>query len=460
VKRALLITSLVVLTAVGAALAYHTTARERDYRAALTRGDAALRSDQTYIAVEAYSGAVALRPDSMLAHLRRAEAYQRRGEVEEAARDFRTAAALDPTATRPLDELGDVMYQRQRYRLAAETYESCLKLDERSPRIAYKLALARYKDGDLTASIFAARQALRLSDAMPEAYYVLGLSLRDKRRVGEAEQAFEKAVSMAPGLIPAREELAELYGAAGRHAEELSQLKAIAVLDREHVERPVAVAMAHARAGNLDLAVVTLTHILERTPDQPLVYAALGTVWFDIAVVRKDHPEALSKALEALGRAASTNEPTSEVLTVYGRALLQAGDMELAARTLQQATTRYPVDPAAFLFYATVAERLNDLQSARQALIDYNALAGDEGEFVARATRIATLSLRLDDVATAIDWLQKTATASPGDVKVLASLAEAQVRYGDYEAAATTVAQGLQKDPANVQLVALSKRLR
>ena len=102
-KRALLATSLVVLTAVGAALAYHTTARERDYRAALARGDAALRNDQTYLAVEAYSGAVALRPDSMLARLRRAEAYHRRGDVEEAARDLRTAAALDPTATPPLD---------------------------------------------------------------------------------------------------------------------------------------------------------------------------------------------------------------------------------------------------------------------------------------------------------------------------------------------------------------------
>jgi Tfp pilus assembly protein PilF len=119
VKRTLLVSVFVILTAAGAAVAYHTAARERDYRALLARGDAALRDDQTYVALEAYSGAVALRPDSMLAHLRRAEAYQRRGEVDEAARDFRTAAALDPTATRPLDELGDLMCQRQRFRIAA-----------------------------------------------------------------------------------------------------------------------------------------------------------------------------------------------------------------------------------------------------------------------------------------------------------------------------------------------------
>ena len=460
VKRALLVSFLIVVTAVSAAIAYHTTARERDYRALLARGDAAFRDDQTYVALEAYSGAVALRPDSMLAHLRRGEAYQRRGEIDEAVRDFRTAAALDPTATRPLDELGDVMYQRQRFRVAAEMYETCLKLDERSPRVSYKLALARYRDGDLNASLMAARQAIRLNERMPDAYYVLGLALRDKRRMAEAEQAFEKAVSLAPDLVAAREELAELYAGAGRRADELAQLQTIASLDRDHVERQVAVALAQTRAGSADLAVVTLSHALERTPDHPILYAALGRVWLDIALTRKDHPEALAKALEALAKAASANGATSEVLTVYGRALLQAGEIELAGLTLQRATTRYPIDPAALVFYATAAERLNDLESARQALIEYAALVPDDPELLAHAARIGTLSLRLNDVGTAIEWLQKTAAASPSDVKVLAALADAQARSGDYVAAKATAARGLEKDPANAQLLGLRKRLR
>src|SRR2546426_6766706 len=125
-------------TAVGAAMAYQTAARQRDYRAVLARGDAALRDEQAFVAIEAYSGAIALRPDSMLAHLRRGETYRRRGDLDAAARDFRAAAALDPTATRPLDELGDVLYQLQRFRRAAETYESCLKLDDHSGGVSFK----------------------------------------------------------------------------------------------------------------------------------------------------------------------------------------------------------------------------------------------------------------------------------------------------------------------------------
>src|SRR5260370_38525607 len=104
--RALLVTGLLVLTAVGAALAYHAATRERDYRTLLARGDSALRDDQTYGALEAYDGALALRSDSILAHLRRGETHHRRGDLERAARDYRAAAVLDPAAPRPIDELG------------------------------------------------------------------------------------------------------------------------------------------------------------------------------------------------------------------------------------------------------------------------------------------------------------------------------------------------------------------
>src|SRR5215813_76211 len=98
-RRALLVIAVVIVTAVCVTVAYQVI-RDRDYQASLSRGHAALRAEQTVTAIEAYSGAVALRPDSMLARLRRGEAYQRRGDTDAALRDFRDAAALDASATR------------------------------------------------------------------------------------------------------------------------------------------------------------------------------------------------------------------------------------------------------------------------------------------------------------------------------------------------------------------------
>ena len=53
----------------------------------------------------------------------------------------------------------------------------------------------------------------------------------------QAARAFEKAIALAPALIPAREELADLHGAAGRHEEEIDQLQVLAALE-ERLEGP------------------------------------------------------------------------------------------------------------------------------------------------------------------------------------------------------------------------------
>ena len=342
------------------AVAYQAVARDREYQRLLARGDAALTEEQTFGAIEAYSGAVALRPDSMLARLRRGETYQRRGDLDAAARDFRAAAALDPAAPRPYEELGNVLYQMQRYGRAAEAYESALTLDDRSARVSYKLALARYRANDLEAAVAGATRTVRLSDSTADAYYLLGLCLRDLRRTADAQRAFEQAVAMSPGFIPAREELADLYAAQNRHADELDQLQVIAGLDHDHVERQIAVGLAQARAGHAEPAVIALGTALERAPGEPLVYQALGRVWLQDAEARNDRL-ALNKALEALERVGTGPASTSEALTLFGRALLRDDQLDRAEQTLQQATDRYPLDPSAFFYYAAGAVTLADV---------------------------------------------------------------------------------------------------
>src|SRR6188474_2997518 len=78
--------------------------QEREFRRLIAEGDEALAGDRTSEAIEAYSGALAFKPESMLAHLKRAETYRRRGEPELAAalRDAREASTLDPTAPQPI----------------------------------------------------------------------------------------------------------------------------------------------------------------------------------------------------------------------------------------------------------------------------------------------------------------------------------------------------------------------
>ena len=386
-KRTLAVVALLTLTGVAAALVYQALARDRAYRRLIAAGDSALTGEQTSVAIEAYSGAIALRPDSMLAHLRLAETYQRRGNLDDAAREFRRAVNLDQTATRPFEELGDVLYEQQRFDRAADAYAHAQRLDDRSARLAYKLALAQYRNGASDETLRMVTTSLALDANSADAQYLLGLCLRDAHRTDDALRAFSRAVSIAPALIAAHDELADLYHSLGRTSDEIDQLRTLAALDRGNIDRQIALALAHQRAGHGDLAVLTLGEALERFPNDPAIYGALGQVWLERA---RDDRALLKKAREALERAAARADASSQTLAAYARALLQDGDVDGAARALQMATTRFPVDTAAFLMYAGVLDRQNHGDLAKRALVQYAALAGDsqDPQFLALSKRL------------------------------------------------------------------------
>lgn len=458
----LLIAAVLAALAVTAVVVYTGVSRDREYRRLIAEGDQALAADQTFVAIEAFSGAITLRGDAMLGYLKRGETYRRRGDLAAALRDLRMAARLDPAATRPLEQLGDVHYASQRYARAAERYAEYVRLDDRNPRVLYKLALSRYRQGNTAAAIPPLRQAVQLDERFAEAHYLLGLCLREQRRTDEALEALGRAIALDPALVRAREALANLYAALNRTTEAIAQLEALAAIDPERVDRPVSLGLAYARAGRTDLAVLTLGRAAERQPEHPQVHLALARVWLDLAEMRGDRV-ALSKALEALQNAMVAGPETSEGLALQGRALLLTGEADIAQRVFQQATEQFPVFVPAFEQLADVAQRRGDLTGARDALIRHDALTGDAADPKARLTRslrIGELSLKLGEPGVALVWLERAAEAGAPGPSLLGRLAEARWRTGDVEAARTTLAAALEKAPNDPALLMLRRQIR
>lgn len=456
VKRILAGSVLLALSAAGV-YGYTLSERERNYRQRITDGDAALARDNTVAAIEAFSGAIALKEDAMLGYLKRGQTYKRRGEFVAAIRDLRRASELDATATRALEELGDAYLADtpHRYRSAAERFEEVVRLDNRAPRVLYKLAFARYNERHFTEAIDALQRALALDDRFAEAYYLLGLCRRDAQEPELARKALERAVALQPSLVHAHEELADLYGALGRTEDRLTELERLTALDPAP-SRDVALGLAYARAGQTDRAITTLGRAAERHPEHPYAYVALGRVWLEIAQSRGDRV-ALSKALGALEGAVGSDN-SSEALTLFGRALLLTSDAETAERMLLDATAKAPVDPVAFYYLAEAAERLEHFAVARQALLDYDILRGDTDarRRTAQCARLGDLSIKLNEPAVAAAYFLRA--ADNADPTFLARAADAQLRAGDKDAARATIAKALEKDPANAVALAVQRR--
>ena len=263
-------------------LAHQAVERDRDYRRLIVQGDEALSRGQTFVAIEAYSGAIALKRGSMLAYLKRGEAHQRRGGAPDtlvaALRDLRTAAELDPSATRTLEELGDVNFQLHRYGNAVASYEAYLRLDDHSrrrllqawPGIARGRAAWRARSSALRAGgqnqPDVSRGALRagsLSEGSSN-------SLPTRARRSSAPSASRRRSSRHGRSSPSCIEPRTAHGTRSKSS------RRSPTLDPARAERLVAVGLAYLRAGSRERAVTALGLRRRAFSGSSGVYAALG----------------------------------------------------------------------------------------------------------------------------------------------------------------------------------------
>ena len=458
-RRTILAVVIVAIAGAAGALAFGALANEREFDRLIAEGDVSVVADRPFQAIEAYSGAIALKPDSMLAHFKRGSVYQSQNELEAALRDFRSAADIDPSSLRAVESLGDVNVALGRHQRAIERYEAFNLLDDRNARVLYKLGLARYRSGRAKDAMPALQQALSIDPAMGEAHYVLGLVQRDLDQMPAARKSLEEAARRSPASqTSAREALADVYLQDGDYPRAINQLEALAALEPTRSDRVVAVGLAQSRAGREDAAVITLGRALEKFPDAPQVYAAIGHVWLTEAQRRGDRV-ALSKAIEALQQAASRSDASSDTYAELGRAWSLAGDRLAAERALRQAVAKLPVPPDAYLQLAEVTARDGRIQDARDALLKYATLIGDEKPLATVATRIADYSVRLGEPAFAVRWFDRAMDEAGPSAALQVRLAEAAFRAGDVARAHQVVDEGLASEPGHGPLQQLKRRL-
>lgn len=429
-KRLLLLAAIAAVTVVAAA-GYSAWTREQAYQRLVSEGEAAAAAGDALTSIEALSGAIALRPDSMVAWLRRGEMYHLQQDYGAAVRDLRRAAELDPSAPRPEEQIGDVYLERRLYRSAAEHYAQASLKDDRAHRVLYKLGLASLRDGHLDRAVQALTRASALEPRHAETHYLLGLCLAQQGNATGAIDALERALAIDASMLAAREAAVPLYASLARFPDALRQLETLARLEPERPERVAAVALALSRTGRADEAVVALARAAKRFPDNPLLLETLGRVWLDVGLAGGDRV-ALMKAVEALRRSAE-RAPGGGNLGLLGRARLALGDRAQALRTLESATSYLPVSTDTLEWLAEAAESQGRVLAARDALLKADALAGDaasEKTRGQRARRIGLLSLRAGDARTAATWLERAVALLPQDADLRKQAEDARKRVG------------------------------
>lgn len=427
----LLLGATLVAVALSALVVVVGVRQDQQFEALVSQGTRALRERDTAAAIESLSGAITLRADSVVAHLRRAEAYAMRRDFGPALRDLTEATRLDPSGTTPRKLLGDVNFALGRYRQAEHRYREFLVLDERSAEVWHKLGLSQLMAGLPREALHSLRQSLALDGRRAETAYVAGLALLELKQPVEAVEELRRAVALNPALKEARLELARHFGRAGRAADEVAQLEAVASLEPQVVAHRVAIAQALLRGGLTDAALASVARAQAQFPNSGELQWTLGDIWLR-TFERTHQTMALERAERALERAGEVwSHP--DVRASRAQAHLLAGRPRPALRLLVEASQSYPQSARVLRLLAEAARRTGDGALEFDALAKATILESAPGD--PRATfeaclRLAELAATLGH-PTAERWLGDAAAAAAGIDGGALRVREAQQRLRD-----------------------------
>lgn len=125
-------------------------------------------------------------------------AYEQRGELDLAEREYRRAAELDERWSRPLVNLGNVAARQSDWRTAAEFYREALALSPVDAEVMNNLAWVLTQDRRPAEALSWAQQSVAIAAADPRCWDTLAEVYLALGRSADAREAAEQGLALNP----------------------------------------------------------------------------------------------------------------------------------------------------------------------------------------------------------------------------------------------------------------------
>jgi len=196
----------------------------------------------------------------------------------------------------------------------------------------------------------------RTDESPVERLYRRALEATSRGRPAEAIQRYRELLTVEPGHLAARNNLAALLEASGDPHDALEQLTAALRLQPDDVSMLVSRGAIHGRIKQYAEAEADLRRALRLDPDHVEAHLALG-----LALWRKGVPKEAAVALE---RAIQLEPHNAAAYYYLGEAQNQAGDLPAARAALEQAATLQP-DGRSYRLLGRVLDRMGKYDEAQ-----------------------------------------------------------------------------------------------
>ncbi|MSP40049.1 MAG: tetratricopeptide repeat protein [Deltaproteobacteria bacterium] len=162
--------------------------------------------------------ALAVEPDYGVAYYNLGNLHVQRGEFDLAKKNFETVLELLPNFAEAHSNYGQLLAQRDDVEAGVAQFEKAIALNPTLGRAYFNLGVALVKQGKVAAAIGPLKEAARWNGGSPQPSFYLGSVYAAQHRYGDAEAAFNQALSIDAGFVPAHQSLAQLLALQGKGA--------------------------------------------------------------------------------------------------------------------------------------------------------------------------------------------------------------------------------------------------
>jgi tetratricopeptide (TPR) repeat protein len=333
----------------------------------------------------------------------RAVQFQRAGELEQAAEQYRQLLKLAPKYAEAQANYGAVLARLGRYPEAVSAYETALSLDPTLTPVMLNLAIAHYRVGEFARAADVLDRFLAASPDNLQARHLLGISLVELGKDAAALEHLERSLAAASIDVTATYYLGLAYLRLQRH--ELSEV--IARLKQTREGSPLAnmlQAQEYLERFEFNLAAQKLEEAARVSSDLPKLQGLLGLCYLKMgrtedAVVAFERELSrapgeffvlyyLGYAQEKLGNlnnarqrveAALRVEPEStEANKLHGKILFKQGQITAALTAVEKAVKHDPLDAENRYLRARIFQRLGRGQEAKREFAEVEQLKEKE----------------------------------------------------------------------------------
>ena len=190
-------------------------------------------------AVEIFSKAIQLAPDSLLAHLGEGLALKEIQRLIEAETELSLCLKRDPGMAVAFDALADLYLESVNYEHLGTIAQQYLRTNPSDYRGYYYLAAAKeHEAGERQIPEGLLNKAIALNPEFAASYALLGKLLLQDGRAADAARELEHAVRLRPDYRPAHLYLGNAYRKLGREADAAREAQLLRKLNDEQSTRP------------------------------------------------------------------------------------------------------------------------------------------------------------------------------------------------------------------------------